>query len=47
MKLTEPRNLPSTTSVSVTGAVISVSIVPEAHSCEIEPMGRAIGIRST
>ena len=31
-------NFPITTSVSLTGAVISVSIVPLLHSCEIDPM---------
>jgi hypothetical protein len=30
--------LPSTTSVSSTGAVISGSIVPVAHSCASSPM---------
>src|SRR5258706_16444734 len=37
-KLIDPRYLPTTTSLSVTGAVISISIVPDAHSCEIDPM---------
>lgn len=34
----EPRNFPSTTSVSATGAVMSVSIVPVDHSCASNPM---------
>src|SRR5579863_3257481 len=37
-KNSEPRNFPTTTSVSPTGAVRSVSMVPVAHSCASNPI---------